>query len=76
MHSLFEERMPSQEISSLTMVSLTRVLVKNRFVEVAPIVFKLFRAFMLVVPSDAYTILKLPIEDCLLNLTDEFGSLL
>ena len=38
MHSLLDERMPSQEISSRTMVSFTRCLVKNLFVAVAPIV--------------------------------------
>ena len=43
--------------SILTMVSLTRVFVKNLFVEVAPIVFRLFNAFMLVVPSYGFTTL-------------------
>lgn len=38
MHSLLEERIPSHEISSLIMVSLTRYFVKNRLVEVAPMV--------------------------------------
>ena len=38
MHSLLDESMPSHEISSRTIVSLTRCFVKNRFVAVAPIV--------------------------------------
>ena len=38
MHSFVLDRIPSQEMSSRTIVSLTRCLVKKRLVEVAPII--------------------------------------
>ena len=61
MHSLFDERIPSQEINSLTMVSFTLVLVKNRFVDVAPMAFRFLRAFIPLDASECLMMLNSPI---------------
>ena len=67
MQSLFEESMPSHEISSRTMVSLTLVLVKKRLVDVAPMAFKFFRALIPLEASECLIILNSPIVDPLLR---------
>ena len=61
MHSLFDERIPNHEINSRTMVSLTLVLVKNRFVDVAPIAFRFFKAFIPLDASECLMMLNSPI---------------
>ena len=58
MHSLELERIPSQLISSRTIVSFTRCLVKKRLVDVAPIM--LFLSYCYCYYAAELTVLSAP----------------